>query len=191
MNDLKKKMRKALDRYKSARIFVNQEKENLQKKEREKKLALEAHDIIQTVAAAVQTKAHQQIANVVTSALQTVFPDLGYKFIISFERNRGKTNARMFIMKRNGGQPTDPLASESGGVVEVAAFALRMAALCLAHPKRRKLLVLDEPFSKVSAEYVPNVAELLETLSKDLGVQIILVTHSPQLQTGKVIPVSS
>lgn len=187
MNTLKKKVRKALDQYKTAKTFVLREQENLEKQKRAHRTALEAHNIIQSVAAAVQTKAHKQIANVVTSALQTVFPDLGYKFLIEFNRKRGKTEAQMFLSKK--GNKCDPLTSESGGVIEVAAFALRMAALCLAHPKRRKLLVLDEPFSKVSADYVPNVAELLETLSRDLGVQIILVTHSPQLQTGKTIQV--
>jgi ABC-type sugar transport system ATPase subunit len=46
---------------------------------------------------------------------------------------------------------------------------------------------MDEPFKSMSAEYWQNTRLLLEGLSKDFGIQIIMVTHNPKLQTGKVV----
>ncbi len=81
----------------------------------------------------------------------------------------------------------DPLTASGGGVVDVAAFALRAACLMLHRPRLTKLLVLDEPFRFVSAEYQDNIRSMLEQLAQDLGLQIILVTHNQTIATGKVI----
>jgi len=81
----------------------------------------------------------------------------------------------------------DPLSASGGGVVDVAAFALRLSCLCLSKPKRRHLLVLDEPFKFVSEEYRHRIRGMMEKLSEEMGVQIIMVTHIKELETGKVI----
>lgn len=84
------------------------------------------------------------------------------------------------------GQEIDPMSASGGGVIDVAAFALRLACLLLATPRPRRLLVLDEPFRFVSAKYRPKIRALLLQLSEELGVQIILVTHITELQIGTV-----
>ena len=70
---------------------------------------------------------------------------------------------------------------------EVAALALRLAALVLGLPPAQKVLVLDEPFRGVSDANLPRVAELLKTLSADMGVQFVISTHSEMLKLGKVV----
>ena len=72
-------------------------------------------------------------------------------------------------------------------MVDVAAFALRVACLLLHRPPLSRIVVIDEGFKFVSAQYRSNVREMLENLSKDLGIQIIQVTHMEELETGKVI----
>ncbi len=84
----------------------------------------------------------------------------------------------------------DPTASVGGGVVDVASFALRLACLLLASPKRRRLLCLDEPFKHLSENYRPAVRELIEVLAREMDVQFIIVTHSNELKIGKVIELS-
>jgi ABC-type molybdenum transport system ATPase subunit/photorepair protein PhrA len=59
--------------------------------------------------------------------------------------------------------------------------------LVLHKPPLRRLLVLDESFRFVSKEFRPGIAQLLEELSGELGVQIISVSHIPELEVGKVI----
>lgn len=46
-----------------------------------------------------------------------------------------------------------------------------------------------EPFRFVSADYLAAIRGLLETLSQDLDIQFIQVTHITELETGKIIEV--
>jgi len=84
----------------------------------------------------------------------------------------------------------DPLTASGGGVVDVAAFALRVACLVLYRPRLSRVVVLDEPFRFVSMQYQENVRQMLEQLSTDMNIQIVQVTHNPNLTTGKVIDLS-
>jgi len=146
----------------------------------------EAQRAAQQVAEQIQQRAHTQIAGVVSRCLETVFDDDDYGFKIRFDKKRGRTEA-VLILTKDGHEVEDPLNGDSGAVCEMAAFALRLSCLVLAKPRLRKLIVMDEPFKSMSAEYWQNTRLMLEQLSKDFGVQIIMVTHNPKLQTGKVI----
>ena len=140
--------------------------------------------ILQAVAQTIQEQVHNRIAAVVSRCLTAVFSE-PYAFRITFEQKRGRTEARLSFVR--GGIEVDPLTAAGGGVVDVAAFALRLAALMLSRPVKRRLLVLDEPFRFVSAEYRPKVRELLAELATEMGVQFVLVTHMPELYGDKVV----
>lgn len=146
--------------------------------------AVQARDVLQHLAQAVQQQAHERISRVVTSCLEAVFDD-PYEFQIQFERKRGKTEARLRFIR--GELDADPLTASGGGMVDVAAFALRVACLVMRRPRVSRVVVLDEPFRFVSKEYQDRVRGMLEQLSKDMDVQIIFVTHNPSFVTGKVI----
>lgn len=185
------KARRIVNRLKGERATAKRnckiEQEELIKTEQHLADATEAQEAAQIVAQAIQQQAHTRIAGVVTKCLQTVFtgPDT-YAFKINFERKRGRTEAELLLLK-NGHEIKDPLNADSGGVVDVAAFALRLACLVLAKPKLRKVVILDEPFKFVSREYRENVRLLLEKLAEDFGIQFIMVTHIEELKTGKVV----
>lgn len=144
----------------------------------------EAQALAQVTAREVQEHAHRQIADVVTHSLAAVF-DEPYTFRIIFEQKRGRTEANLVFTRD--GVDVEPMTAAGGGVVDVAAFALRLSCLLLARPPVRRLMVLDEPFRFVSAEYRPRVAALVQELARDLGVQFVLVTHMQELRVGKVI----
>lgn len=145
----------------------------------------DAQRALQEVAEQTQRAAHARLAAVVTRCLKAVFGDQAYEFVIRFEQKRGKTEARFAFLR--GGLEVDPVDAAGGGVVDVAAFALRFAALLLGAPRRRKLLVLDEPFRFLSREYRPAVKALITTLAEEFGVQLLVVTHDPELFDGKVV----
>lgn len=149
--------------------------------------AVEALDIAQNVAKSIQEHIHNQIAGVVTRCLECVFPDNPYEFRITFERKRNQTECNLSFVRD--GLEVDPTTASGGGAVDVAAFALRLAALMLNTPRKRRLVVLDEPFKFVSQEYRDNVREMLNMLSTEMGVQFIMVTHIEELQTGSVVTV--
>lgn len=147
----------------------------------------EAHEIIQTVAVGVQLEAHQRISGVVSRCLATVFEE-PYVFQLKWDRARGRTEVRMVFMRD--GMEVDPMDAAGGGVVDVAAFALRLACLMLHRPSVRRTVVLDEPFKFVSADRRGCVRRMLEDLSEELDVQFIMVTHIEELKCGQIVEVS-
>lgn len=144
----------------------------------------DAQCLLQQIAQGIQENAHKQIAGVVSKCLSIVF-DEPYEFCISFERKRGRTEAALSFKRNN--QHVDPMTASGGGVVDVAAFALRLACLSLSRPKLRRVLVMDEPFKFVSEQYRDRVRSMIETLAEEMEVQFIMVTHIPELVCGKVI----
>jgi DNA repair exonuclease SbcCD ATPase subunit len=172
--------------YKLARTQYETEKENLERAKASLAAAEQARDIIQEVAQQLQREVHHRIAGIVTLGLKTVF-DNPYTFKINFEKKRGRTEAEM-LFERDGVE-LDPFSSAGGGVIDVAAFALRVACLSLSKPSLRPILILDEPFKNVSKSkgYLDQIPALLEKLSEELGLRIIMVTHIEELKVGKVI----
>jgi hypothetical protein len=131
--------------------------------------------IIQTVAQATQEQLSWYINDMVTVAVEAVFPDDQYQFFLEFIQRRGKTEADLFLADTKGNR-IKPSDAEGGGLVNVVAFALRVALWSLTKSSR-PVLVLDEPFSFLhSRDAHAKVAELLKTISERLGLQIIMVT---------------
>lgn len=145
---------------------------------------IEACEVVQTIAAETQARAHSAIAAVVSRCLTAVF-DEPYTFKIDFERKRGKTEARLYFVRD--GIEIDPLTAAGGGVVDVAAFALRLACILLHRPQLRPLMVLDEPFRFVSANYLPRVRDLIDGLADEFGVQFVIVSHLSELKDENTI----
>ncbi len=143
----------------------------------------QAQQAIQEVAQQVQQQAHKQVARVVSKCLSAVF-EQPYQLKIDFERKRGRTEAEFVYLCE--GRKVAPRQT-SGGVLDVAALALRLASLVLTIPQARRLLVLDEPFQGLSSKNLQKMAALIETLAKELDLQIIIVTHDAELQIGKVV----
>lgn len=156
----------------------------LKKAETRLEEAKQAQEILQHLSMAVQQRAHAKISEVVTSCLAAVFDD-PYQFKIVFDRKRGRTEASLRFTRRD--LDVDPLTASGGGMVDVAAFALRVACLALHRPRLSRVIVLDEPFRFVSAQYQGNIKSMLEGLSKDMKIQIVMVTHNDSYSTGKLV----
>ena len=100
----------------------------------------------------------------------------------------GRTEANLLLLKE-GHEIEDVLNSDSGGVVDVAALALRLACIVLAKPTLKRIIIMDEPFRNLDQKNRENIRILLEELAKDFKVQFIIVTHEIAFQTGKVIEI--
>ena len=153
------------------------------------KAATEAQALFQEVSIAVQTTVHSRIASVVTRCLEAVWGDDAYAFKITWERKRGRTEAAISLVRD--GNEVDPRDGAGGGVCDVVAFSLRLAALMLHRPKLRRLLIADEPLRHLSADRRPAARAMLQQLAKDMGFQMVFATHSKELVTGKVIEIGS
>lgn len=177
------KLQSLYERYKVAKATLKTEATALKAAQDQVLHVKEAQRHLQALAQNVQQQAHKQIARVVSRCVKAVFGD-NHDFKIEFEQKRGKTEARLFFLKN--GYPEDPRQT-SGGLRDVAGLALRLVALSLSNPQPRKVIFLDEPFQGLSVTNRPKIATLLETLSEELGIQIIMVTHDPELELGTVI----
>ena len=82
----------------------------------------------------------------------------------------------------------DPLNECGGGIIDLAALALRLISIVLSRPAKRRLLALDEPFRNVNGlEYRAAVNALLPMLAKELDLQLIIATGNDWLRGGKVV----
>lgn len=184
--ELQRKLNDKRTTYKIIKSNYKQEKENLEKAKGRLSSAETARELVQEVAQKLQQAVHNQIAGIVSLGLKTVFSE-PYNFKINFEKKRGRTEARL-IFERDGLE-LDPISAAGGGVIDVAAFTLRVACLSLSKPALRPTLILDEPFKNVSKTkgYLDQIPLLLEKLAEEMGLQIIMVTHIEELKVGKVI----
>ena len=173
---LKGKREQLKSEYRKERVAVKSLKARIEVVE--KALAL-----TQIVAQQTQEELEYRISDIVTTALSSVFPD-PYEFKVQFEIKRGKTEAKLIFCR--GDDEIDPLTASGGGVVDVAAFALRLSCYLL-QPQSQRVMILDEPFRFVSKEYLPAVADLIHELSEKLNIQFVIVTHEEELKIGNII----
>lgn len=186
--DLRRSLTPLLADYAHARRTRDDETQTLSEAKAHEQAAKQAQEFLQRVAEQIQQHAHAQIAGVVTRCLKTVFgEDESYEFKINFVKRRGRTEAELLFVRD--GQEIDPLSASGGGAIDVAGFSLRLACLMLLRPKVRRVLFLDEPMKFLSKDHRPRVRGLLEELSKELDLQIIQVTHAPDLVCGQVIEI--
>jgi len=137
---------------------------------------LTAQKIAQTVAEETQRNLEEHISGVVTKAFQAIFDD-PYEFRVRFETKRGKTECNLFFVKNE--QEVEPLTAAGGGTVDVASFALRCAVWAM--KPNRPVFILDEPFRFLSRDLQHKASAMLKLFSETLGVQIILISHIPEI----------
>jgi DNA repair exonuclease SbcCD ATPase subunit len=163
------KMSLLLDKQKNTREDLNG------KKERQKGLE-KAQVFLQKVAQDTQGQLRYYVKDIVQLALDTCFPG-EYEFDLVYEIKRGKTEAKLLFL--SGDEEIDPLDASGGGVVDIAAFALRIAQWTLG--STRNTIILDEPFKHLSDDLQPLGAEVLKQLSDKLKIQFIIVTHRKEI----------
>lgn len=134
----------------------------------------EAMTLLQTAADSMQKDIKNALTSLCTAALQDVFPEKKCSFGVEFVPNKATTNLEMFILEDE--VRYDPLESRGHGIADVLCFALRVSILCM-KSDARKIILLDEPFKQVSAEYRKRVINFVKEVSRRTGIQIIMVTH--------------
>jgi predicted ATPase len=126
-----------------------------------------------------QADAQKQIEELVTRGLRTIFGDeLSFHVI---QTQRGKIPEVKFVVRslvNNKPVETPVMDARGGGLAAVVGFLLRLVVLLLSKDVKEPVLVLDESFSHVSAEYEQPLAEFIKELVDKTKVQIIMVTHS-------------
>jgi DNA repair exonuclease SbcCD ATPase subunit len=138
-----------------------------------------ALEIIQQVSKLTQQQLEIHISELVSLALEAVFPN-PYKMVLKFETRRNRSEADLLLQDENGNL-LSPMDAVGGGVIDVAALALRVALWSLKRPKPRPIMVLDEPLRFLSSDLQDRASQMLKEISNKLGIQFIIVTHEDAL----------
>lgn len=189
LDTYKKKASELRYQYRSADEQVKKEEQEFDRIQVDLESTIEAQEIVQGIAQTIQQKAHEQISSVVTRCLNAVFED-AYDFRIKFERKRGKTEAKL-VFSRDGVEFDDPLNEIGGGVIDVAALALRLSCILLSRPYKRRFVVLDEPFKNIRGlDNKERTRKMLLKLAEELKIQFVINTEIESFQLGTVIELS-
>lgn len=140
---------------------------------------IEARRIITEVVKMTQEQIRGYIESLVTLAIQIVFPESDYKFLVNFDMKANRTEVNLLVQQGNK-EPYFPEEEQAGSILDIISFALRVVMWSLENPRSRNVMIFDEPF-KFSGSLVKISGEMMKDISKKLGIQIILTTHSEDL----------
>lgn len=125
------------------------------------------------------------LAELCSEGLRIVFDDPSVRLEVRSVERRGVIEADLVLVR--GELETDPLSGNGGGLVADAAAMLRLVLVKLLSQRGlAPLLVLDEPFAALSADRRDAMADTLENVAAQLGIQVIVVTHSDAIARGRV-----
>lgn len=152
--------------------------------ERERELCERAELFLRSEVKERRRKASNTISGLGTAALRRVYGD-GYELRfteagVADKAANKAANLKMEIeiVSLIDGEElkTGLMGERGGGVVEVVAFALRMAALGWRHYEGP--IILDEAYKSMSAdEKITRVAEFLAHVTEQTGRQVVFATH--------------
>ncbi len=147
---------------------------------KEMRASEKAQAFIQTIAGQTQSTLKVHISEITSLAMSSVF-QRPYMLEVDFVPKRGKTE--MPIVLRRDGRVSNPKFS-SGGVKEIVALGTQLSCWSLpsAGKRTRAILFLDEPLKWLKGAELPQRgARVIQEIAKELGMQIIQVSHSPEL----------
>jgi len=177
-------LKKLKDRYDDLQKFIDKSMKQRKKLKDKLDAGKDVSAMIQSISETLQRETYGRISGIVTSCLNAVFDD-PYEFEIVVQKKRNKTEAK--LVYRRDGEEFDPMTESGGGVLDVAAFGLRLATMRPGINGVEPVLLLDEPFKHLSEEYIPRVNELLQTMSKEFKFQFIVITHNQGLSGTKTV----
>ena len=123
-----------------------------------------------------QFKLH--IESLVTMAIESVFIDRKFVFVLKFEHKSNRIVCEPLIMEN--GEEFKPKDELGGGIIDIISFALRIVLWTMENPQKRNTLIFDEPF-KFTGKLSKLAGRMMQELSHKLNIQIIMITHDDTL----------
>lgn len=139
----------------------------------------EARRLIASASELAQRQFKNRVEELITLAIQAVFGP-GLTFVLDIRKSRNKTECRPLV--KEGDDLYEPRDDMGGGIVDVISVAWRFVMWSLQSKRTRAFFLLDEPFKFVGkGELLDKAGQLLVKLARRLGIQILIITHEPQL----------
>lgn len=150
--------------------------------QKQMEVILQEQDLLERTTVAIQqsrpllsANSIKQCEELANSAIESVF-GLPYKVEYSVDEGRFTLNKGEFS--------TDLADAEGGGFIAVISFVFQVYLLM--KMGKRKFLAFDEAFTQISDAYFGNFMQFVDHLCKDLGIDILLVTHDQRVEPEMV-----
>lgn len=141
--------------------------------------AQKAIELLTMVQVVVREGARQSFENIITTALNHIIGE-DYKFVMAFGRRGNQQEVDFNVQSNSLKLPLDPMDTSGGGVIDIVAFALRVATLELHRPRIDGPILLDETFKHLSQGHLDAAADFMNAVSKKTSRQIIMVSHKQE-----------
>ena len=143
----------------------------------ENKILLELKEFLLTVSANYRDQLCNLFTSLVTEALSSIF-ERDIKFQINLYSYRKEPAIDISVIENN--LEVDPQKSCGGGLNDIISFVIKIIFIHL--KKSSKIIILDEPLKFLSRDYIEQSSNFIRDISKRMNIQIILVSHKPDLE---------
>lgn len=173
-NELRIKLERLKGKKEEVEKAIQSCSETLKEKTRTLHKHEKAREVVREVGMKTQQQLQYHISDITSLALESVFEN-PYELAVEFVQRRNKTECDLFFVRE--GNKIDPMTASGVGAIDVAAFALRIAAWSMQTPNTRPVIILDEPFKHLKGlEHNKRVLEMIKEISKRLELQIIMIS---------------
>jgi len=173
IEDIKQQVLVAETRYQHLLQHHSVSKKKLDRLNDERLVLQQTVELFRFVIENKSQESREKLEKLLTFGLRTVFKDQVLSVDLDEAMERNKHSLKINLVHNGTQKPL--FGSFGGGVVNVAGNVLRI--LTVVSMQMKRFLVLDEQFSMVSENYVPNVAELMRKLCDKMNMDILMITH--------------
>lgn len=160
--------------------------EGLHKKNKEAKerveLLTKSLDVMKLCISKLSETHINHLNDLVNSMLKQVFDDRDYE--IDFRLSDTKNGKNLNIYLKDSTESEEPVVTEihdnGGGVQTVVGFILQVYFII--YFKQEPILFLDEQLSALSKEYIPNLCDFMDKLTKEYGFIFVAVVHDERFK---------
>ncbi len=158
-------------------ILLDKERKN--KIEEENLILKELKDFLLQISANYREDICNLFTNLVTEALTSIF-EKDIKFEIKLYSYRNEPAVDILVIENE--LEVDPQKSCGGGVNDIISLVLKIIFIYLKNSTR--ILILDESLKFLSRNYLEQASSFIQDISERMNLQIILVSHKPELEVG-------
>lgn len=160
------------------KTYLAQKRDSLAKTQAGIEDTQKVEELLKALLDILVTRQVKVIEEVVTDGFRSIFFDQDLSFKTEISQKYGKISIDFFIEQKSRDGVIirgAPLESFGGGPASIASLLLRV--LALKKTKNYPLILLDESLAAVADVYIDNTASFLKTLSEEMDVPLLLITH--------------
>lgn len=159
-------------------IRIKDEQKKLDNLLKEKDLTQFSYDYLDKLVKEESGKFIKNLSDMLNYAVKTIFYDCDYNIEIRTEDNR--TSIRLRYINDDGQQVDADVKDCGGGIRSVLGTLLDV--FFIFKYKAEPIYFVDEGFSQISSQYLPQVFGLLDELAEKNGLKVLLITHDTRLE---------